>query len=432
MNKRFVLACACVAIGTALTNGKVSGQVSRDSPNYPVHPGLVLDAMSDQANPASAPARLGETKTDREVLSCPTDGDANCTVPSQVWARADYLLWFLKPVCLKPPTLTLGSPADPMPGALGQPNTQEILGDHKFEFHGASGIRPSIGCWLTADAFLSLEAEGFVLERVVASEAFQATNGSPATYLPFQDPTNVNRALPFTIPGVVNGSSVGTGSSRLWGLETDLAGYFHTTSGGVVLSGAVLLGFRYLNLEDQVTLTNQLSLVSNPAAFAFGSDRFTTHNQFYGPQVGTRLGLAKDRWSLELVTKMALGETHQVSDVLGSPLLGGSVVSTMLLPGPFLALASNIGRQSADRITLVPEMALTVHYNVTESVSVSLGYSALYWNKVLCPGDQMDGHVNVTELPFHGPPTGPAAPAPQFVHTDAFAQGVNTGVEFRF
>jgi hypothetical protein len=266
----------------------------------------------------------------------------------------------------------------------------------------------------------------------VASEAFQAVNGSPATFIPFQDPSNANQALPFTIPGVVNGSSTAVGSSRLWGLETDLAGNLHTQRGCFLLRGAVLVGFRYLNLEDQVTITNQLNLVSNPAAFAFGSDRVTTHNQFYGPQLGTRLGLGCDRWSLELVTKMALGETHQVSDVQGSSLLGGSVVSPVLLPGPFLALSSNIGRQSADRITLVPEMALTLHYHVTDKVSLSLGYSALYWNKVLCPGDQMDGHVNVTELPFHGPVTGPGAPAPQFVHTDAFAQGLNAGLEFRF
>jgi hypothetical protein len=97
-----------------------------------------------------------------------------------------------------------------------------------------------------------------------------------------------------------------------------------------------------------------------------------------------------------------------------------------------LALPSNIGREAADRITLVPEVGLTLHYCVTEQVTLSLGYSALYWNKVLCPGDQMDGHVNVTQLPFHGPPAGPAVPAPLFEHTDAFAQGVNGGLEYRF
>src|SRR5437867_2791123 len=104
---------------------------------------------------------------------------------------------------------------------------------------------------------------------------------------------------------------------------------------------------------------------------------------------------------------MALGGTHQVSDVLGQPLLAGSVVTPLLLPGPLLALPSNIGRQSANRITVVPEMAIKVHYDLTQQVSVSLGYNILCWNKVLCPGDQMDGHVNVTQLPFHGPVTGP-------------------------
>lgn len=179
-------------------------------------------------------------------------------------------------------------------------------------------------------------------------------------------------------------------------------------------------------------VTNQQALVNNPAAFAVGSDQFTTHNQFLGGQVGSRLGVCWGRWSAELLTKMALGGTHQVSQVEGQPLLAASVLSPLLVPGPLLALPSNIGRQSADRITLVPEMAIKVHYEISRQISISLGYSALYWNKVLCPGDQMDSHANVTQLPFHGPLAGPQLPAPMFVHTDAFAQGLNAGLEFRF
>jgi len=44
----------------------------------------------------------------------------------------------------------------------------------------------------------------------------------------------------------------------------------------------------------------------------------------------------------------------------------------------------------------------------------------------------MDPHANITQLPFHGPFTGPALPAPQFVHTDAFAQGLDVGLELHF
>jgi hypothetical protein len=44
----------------------------------------------------------------------------------------------------------------------------------------------------------------------------------------------------------------------------------------------------------------------------------------------------------------------------------------------------------------------------------------------------MDTHVNVTQLPYHGPFTGALLPAVMLVHTDAFAQGLHAGVEFRY
>lgn len=44
----------------------------------------------------------------------------------------------------------------------------------------------------------------------------------------------------------------------------------------------------------------------------------------------------------------------------------------------------------------------------------------------------MDPHVNVTQLPFRGPESGPRAPAPLFVFTDAFYQGIDAGVTLLF
>jgi hypothetical protein len=429
MTKGLVLACAWVGMNAALAVGPTA-RAGTDPPSFPA-------GRDEPARSASGPLALAAPAGDgggTEANPCTGPGLApeDCAGPPRCWAGVDYLLWWLKPVCLKPPTLTTGSPTDAVPGALGQPNTRLVLGDQKFEFPGASGVRPFAGVWLTTDRFLSAEAEGFLLERAAAGESFRSAGGSPASYLPFQDPGNNNQALPFSIPGVVNGSSAAVGSSRLWGAEADLVGHFCAPRGAWLLHAGLLAGVRYLDLEDRVQVTNVQSLVADPSAFSFGSDRFTTRNQFLGGQVGSRLGVSRGGWSLELTTKMALGGTHQVSDVAGQPLLGGTVFSPLLLPGPLLALSSNVGRQSANRITLVPEMALKLRYDLTRQVSLSLGYSALYWNKVLCPGDQMDSHVNVTELPFRGPPRGPGLPAPLFQHTDAFAQGVNAGVEFRY
>ena len=114
----------------------------------------------------------------------------------------DYVLWWMKPVCLKPYTLMQGSPAAAVPGAIGQPGTVPLMGNKKFEFGVTSGIRPSIGFWLTQDETVALEFQGLVLALARAREQFYSNaDGSPNTYIPFQLPTNVESALPFTVPG---------------------------------------------------------------------------------------------------------------------------------------------------------------------------------------------------------------------------------------
>jgi hypothetical protein len=350
----------------------------------------------------------------------------------RMWVEVDYLMWFIKPVCLKPATLTTGSPADPVPGALGQPNTNVVMGDHKFEFGPLSGFRPTLGLWLDPDKTVGLEANGFLLQQGFAKIVFDSTNGSPATYIPFQNPQNVQQALPFSTPGVVNGYAMAVGNSWLWGTEFDLVTGFTANRGELTFRGDMLFGARYLDLRDKVNLFNEQALVAEPSTSAFGAAEFTTHNQFYGGQIGMRCGLDCGRWSVIYQTNVALGETHQVSQVTGSPLLGEQGNSPLLMPGPVLALASNTIRQSADRITLVPEVSFKLRYRCADWMNINLGYSCLYWNKVLCPGDQMDNHLNVTELPGEGPRSGPPAPAPLFVHTDFFAQGYNVGVEIRY
>jgi hypothetical protein len=351
--------------------------------------------------------------------------------PGLVWGRVEYLLWWRKPVCLKPPILTAGSPADAVPGAIGQPGTVLVLGQSKFEFPAGSGVRPAVGVWLLGDELLGLEVSGLYLQQGSNSRSFQTVQGNPPTFLPFQNPQNVQQALPFSIPGAVEGTSFACGTSGLSGVEASLLSRAAQMRSAVELSATFLVGYRFLELTDRVVVTQTQSLVADPSVQAVGSDTFTTRNQFHGAQVGCRLGLGYGDWSLEYRTSLAVGETLLVSQINGSPLIGPPVAAG-LVPGPLLALASNLGEKKTTRISLVPELALTAHYRVGEYLSLSLGYNVLYWNKILCPGDQMDTHANLTLLPGRGPATGPAVPASPIAFTDFFAQGLTAGVELRY
>lgn len=349
--------------------------------------------------------------------------------------EAELLLRWFKPVCASVPVVTGGDPRDPIPGAVGQPGTRIVIGGdppHKFEFPMTPGLQLTLG-WERGDGAIGFEASAFVIEEASNRQFFAAdANGAPITYLPYQAPDNSQQALPFTIPGVVTGSSEAVGSTKLWGAEGDLVLPFTLEGSCGRCYGRFLVGARYLDLADQVRITNILRPVEDPADFALGMDRFRTHNQFGGAQVGTTLGIRGGCWALELTTKLAAGLTWQQRTIEGSPLLRASASLPELTPGPLLALPSNIGTESARRVTLVPEIGVKSRMALAPWCSVSLGYSLLYWNKVLCPGDQMSPLINVTQLPFRGPVVGPLDPKPKFAHTDYFAQGLNLGVEFAY
>jgi hypothetical protein len=404
-----------VSLLTALSLGWGAGMaLAQDRPPY-LAPGVGSDCASPEVPPAQS--------------LCPSS--SGCA-GERFWAEADYLIYWFKPVCLTVPTISVGSYRDLQPGVFGQPNTQLAQGGHKFEFDGANGVRSRLGAWLTAEPLLGIEAEGFVLEQMAAGSPVVTSNGSPATFLVFQTPDNTNAALPFTIPGVVTGGSSAVGTSRLWGLEANLAAHVTVECGAWTLQATGLAGGRYLQLDDRVVVTNRQALVQDPSVVASGEANFATRNQFVGGQVGSRLGLARGPLALDLTTKLAFGETHLVSSIAGGPLLTGASVLPPLVPGPLLALPSNVGRSASDRITVVPEFNLRLRWQAGDHAYLTLGYNLLYWNKILCPGDQMDPHVNPSELPFRGPVVGPAAPDHKFVFTDAFAHGLEAGLGFSF
>jgi hypothetical protein len=390
-------------------------------------------AASAQNLDAVAPAAFAEPKAtvcEQPAVDLSQPYLSGC---GHFYADVDFLLRWFKPVCETPAVVTLGSPAAPIPGALGQPGTTAVIGlGQKFEFPMTPGVQLTTG-WDRGDGALGFMVSGFKMAQASSSQRFLANpDGTPNSYLAYQAPDNSYQALPFTIPGVVTGGSLSVGRTMIWGIESDLTIPFTIARDGYSYYGKVLVGGRYLDLTDHVNVSNSLHLVGDPADNAYGSDEFTTHNQFAGPQIGTTFGINWNRLSLDATSKLAAGFTRQLRTIQGSPVLESTDPSPLLVPGPFLALPSNISRETAARVTLVPEIGLKSRLAVTSWCTLSFGYSLLYWNKVLCPGDQMSPLVNITQLPFHGPVTGPLDPKPLFVHTDYFAQGMDFGLEMRY
>ncbi|MSR31648.1 MAG: hypothetical protein EXR99_09100 [Gemmataceae bacterium] len=339
----------------------------------------------------------------------------------------------MKPVCQKVPLLNSGSPGDTVPGALGQPGTATILGNDKFEMPVASGVRATIGFWLPDCPDLGWDVSGFWLQKVTNTQSIQSQDGATATFVPFVDQNNVAKALPFSVPGVIDGSVVATGSSELWGAETNALWRFAEQGGDS--SGrrvSLLVGFRYVHLRDEIAIVQTQTSVANPALTATGVNNYVTKNDFFGPQIGARLEIKRGRWSIEATGKFFPGETNLRSDISGSPLIAGAQLLPGSVPGPLLAFPSNIGQQETWAFSFVEEFNLKLRCLVATNVHATFGYNLLYLNRIACPGDQMPQIVNISQLPQFGPLVGKVLPSPILRHTDYFAQGLSGGLEFRY
>ena len=59
------------------------------------------------------------------------------------------------------------------------------------------------------------------------------------------------------------------------------------------------------------------------------------------------------------------------------------------------AQPTNIGHYSRNVFAVVPEVGLSVGFEVTAWLRLSLGYNFLYWSDVVRPGEQIDRVIGV-------------------------------------
>jgi hypothetical protein len=418
-----------------------------------------------QPSPASKPAEAAVPADSKEPAvslepaltpSSPTLdlAPAYSTGTYRVWARADYLLWWVKNAPLPVPIVTTGDPRvgfDPnlvntvnTAGAIGQPGTRVLLGDSTIQFPASSGARLVLGGWLDDDDRVGAEANGFGLQR--RTNTFSASSdsaGNPPLYFPiFSSIAGAERAVPIADPlRSFSGDVAVTSTLQLWGAE--LNGLF-TYCRRPGLEFVLLAGFRYADLRESLHSQNTTTdlLFDNVTVL---HDSFDTSNQFYGGQIGSRLTVQYDRLSLDITGKIALGLTRQSIDIQGditqlgpNPLVPPGLGT---FPGGVFAQSSSIGQRNStqftDPFTVLPSLELKLAYQVTQRIRAFVGYDIMYWNQVLRPGSQINHNVNLSQNAVLDPNgagilVGPAQPSPLFIRSDFWAQGINVGVEFRY
>jgi len=401
--------------------------------------------------PPWPPEPIDQDARDR-CASCQGDvlEDALGPTPDEkFWFRADYLQWWTKGTRL-PPLVTTSPDGTPLAqaGVLGQPETRVLYGGQHVNTDSRSGYRLSAGMWLNACHTVAFVADYFELEA--GSARFDAAgNGSPILARPFYNvQTGQQAAQLISFPNVATGSVhvldrdffQSTGGQLLFNLLSSQ--WCSSDCSNAASSHAAhkrgyevgfLAGYRYYRLDDSLSIRENLTAtdpIFNGTTFDI-ADGFRTENDFNGAEIGFRTRVYRGRWSVGLLTKIAIGSNHQVVTIDGSTITTLPGQQPVTAQGGVLATETNIGRYTHDQFTVIPQLGLDVGYDLAESLRVVVGYDLIYWPHVQRAAGQIDSTVDPRNLP-PVQPGGTIFPQPQLVSTDFWAQGVNVGVEFRY
>ncbi|MEM8681392.1 MAG: BBP7 family outer membrane beta-barrel protein, partial [Planctomycetota bacterium] len=193
-------------------------------------------------------------------------------------------------------------------------------------------------------------------------------------------------------------------------------------------------GFRFYRLDESLTITEDLTSLQsvNPGRFEI-FDRFETQNEFSGGEVGMMVETGVNRWTLDFLMRIAVGNVKQTATISGETTISPLTAPAETFTGGLLAQTSNIGTYSRDEFTMAPELGTNLGFYLTPRFRALVGYSFIYLGNVLRPGDQIDLDVNPDQLaPPLDPIVGPLRPEFVFRQTDYWAHGLNVSLDLRW
>lgn len=430
----------------ALPTAEVPGPIVSEEPGEPGH------------EPRRRHKLFGKHEGVREAADSPDlprsakGGSAQNIIPSEhevrvayrFWARGEYLLWWINDGVAPPPLVTTGPPASF--GILGQPGVRTLLGGQDIDYGEFHGARATAGLWFDEDAHLGVEVTWMMLfENSQQTNFASNAAGSPVLARPAIDAvTRTSGVQLVSFPGALTGRVGSSTSSELSGVEVNFIGSEWRGKHAWV---DLIAGFRYLNLEEELTIDSTATVLPLGTAAFLGqrlgpgntvsvSDRFQTRNQFFGGTIGLRSEFCYHRFFLNMQGKLSIGNNHEVVIIEGSSSLATPAGGSATVPGGLLAVGSNSRVNSRDEFTLIPELSVNVGAYLCRNIKLFVGYNYMYWSDVVRPGNQPSLIINPSQVPtnlaFGLNVGGPKAPAAIINRSDFWAQGVNFGVEFRY
>lgn len=330
-----------------------------------------------------------------------------------------------------PPLATTGNIADRLPGAIGMPGT--VVLSTKPEPGPSSAFHTTVTYWVRDPEALSLTGTFFVMEQRTVNQTFNSdVNGNPLLARPYFDaPTRQEFADIRAFRNIFKGSMSDNFTTRVMGSDINLN--WHSSNNYDGAHVVFLIGGRWLQLQERYSSFDKLEDVRGVALSATISDTFATYNNFYGGQVGAHWVYRLSRFQFDLSGKVAVGRTYQTIKVEGQTVVT-NLTTTQAISDNFglYSQPSNIGQYKSIHTSVLPEFEAKFSVDLTERLRFNVGYTFMWINNVVRPGDQMDRNINDQPLnagrgaaPFVPPP-------PQFRQSNFYGHFLNVGLEFMF
>lgn len=341
------------------------------------------------------------------------------------WYRAELLLWWPKGQPM-PPVAVVGQEIP----RLGSPGVS-ALGGQSLPSPDTAGGRFVVGWALSDNRTHGFEVSYFFLGTNTQSTSLYKTPVGRAQYLgrPYISAATGSEEVALVAGPGNSGELTASTSGRFTGWE---ASVLRSLLDGPTFRVSALAGYRYfmanegLRVESRTLVPPSIAVTPGPLTLPAHAmaDQFDAHNRFHGGQVGLRADVERGAFFAELDAKIGFGRTVEVVRVSGLTAFdGGPVVSTGIYGQP-----SNAGRVARASFAVLPEAGLRVGWKLGEKSRVSLGYTLIYLSDAVRPGDQLD---RVLDLPGTGGGFGDR-PAPLFVRSDLWVQGLSLGLEWRY
>jgi hypothetical protein len=269
----------------------------------------------------------------------------------------------------------------------GSNNVQTVFGDD-IDGEVSGGFRLDYGKYVTKNVGIG----GRFWWMADNNDSYAAAgNGSDVSIgRPFYNiAVPSNDALLVALNGTFTGSIAAQSELKLWGAEAysriKLASH---NANKIDLIG----GYTHFEIEDSLGISS-VTVTNATARTRRYADLFNTDNRFDGGQVGFEMVMNRGRWTARSLTKVHLGNMNQRVRIAGISSDQTPPAAVNVTSGGLLAMG-NQGDFERDTFAFAPEANFKLGYCLRNNITLTAGYSLIYFDNVALVGDIIDTSAN--------------------------------------